>query len=163
MYHINVAGYIRTVGITLLSWTSWHDSLPAAAFAEESCEALLSRMSHRCDVHRQLVGFESTVDLFLTLPPPSRALKSTRGALRDGLVAIFVGRLRSLLLSNGNLPFASPVQSKSMHSVILQSIPDDYQTLENKYKHISQNWGTGTSSMVQILQTFLFLGLVNGF
>lgn len=102
------------------------DKLPAVAFAEESCEAMLSRLSHRCDVHRQLVGIDATIDLFLTLPPTSRKHKSSRGALRQGLVSIFLARLRRLLFSDGSLPYAKVCGARTMHVEMQDLIPTDF-------------------------------------
>ena len=39
--------YVRTVAVTLATWQAWNSRLPAAAYMEESCEALLSRISQR--------------------------------------------------------------------------------------------------------------------
>ena len=99
------------------------DKLPAAAFAEESCEAMLSRMGHRCQVHRQLVGFEATFDLLLTLPPASRKAKSTRGSVRAGLVDVFAARLRRVLCSDGSSPFAPSPNSTTKTVTFLPLFP----------------------------------------
>ena len=64
--------YVRTLGVALASWQPWMEKIPAVCFVEESCEALLSRMGHWCDVYRTLHGLDNTFDLFLTLPPPRR-------------------------------------------------------------------------------------------
>ena len=104
------------------------EKVSAAAFAEESCEAMLSRLGHRCDIHKQLVGLDATFDLFLTLPPPSRKAKATRGGLRRGLVDVFAARMRRLLASDGNLPYA-PVPKASTRVVVVESaFPLDKQS-----------------------------------
>ena len=36
--------YCRSISAALLSWSSWHDELPACAYVEEACEALLSKL-----------------------------------------------------------------------------------------------------------------------
>jgi hypothetical protein len=118
--------YVRTVAVTLATWQAWNSRLPAAAYMEESCEALLSRMSHRCSSHRHLSGFESTFDLFLTLPPPSKASKATRGMLREGLVSVFSARIRAIVMSDGSLPFAKSVSTKQMHSEFELAFPRDF-------------------------------------
>ena len=69
--------YVRTLSVALATWQPWMSKIPADCFMEESCEAMLSRMGHRCDVYRTLHGFDHTYNLFLTLPPQSRAPKST--------------------------------------------------------------------------------------
>jgi hypothetical protein len=96
---------------------------------EESCEALLSRMSHRCSSHRHLRGFKATFDLIATLPPPRRGIKVTRGMLREGLVQEFVQRLRWLVQSDGSLPYA-PIGANTMHSEFLWVFLVDVLPLE---------------------------------
>ena len=78
--------YVRTLSVALVTWQPWMSRIPAVCFVEEGYEALLSRMGHRCDVYRTLHGFDNTLDLFLTPPPPKRGLKATRGMLKQGLV-----------------------------------------------------------------------------
>ena len=71
--------YVRTLCVALLGWSKWMDSLPGCCFQEENCEALLSRMAGRCRAHTTFSSIESVNDLFVTLPPTQRKLKSTRG------------------------------------------------------------------------------------
>jgi hypothetical protein len=115
--------YVRTLAVALSTWQDWNSRLPAVSYMEESCEALLSRMSHRCSAHRHLHGFEATFDLFITLPPPSRAKKATRGSLRSGLIDVFASRIRNILCSDGILPFAPIVGSRQMHSEFIECFP----------------------------------------
>jgi hypothetical protein len=119
--------YVRTLCVALASWQPWMEKIPAVCFVEESCEALLSRMGHRCDVYRNLHGFEATFDLFLTLPPPKRGLKSTRGSLKQGLVVEFMSRVRSIIFSGGDLCFASPGAAKDMHCVLQPAFPAEFE------------------------------------
>ena len=58
-------------------------------------------MAAVCRANPTLTFFDSVTDLFLTLPPPSRALKSTRGKLRSGLLRLFAARSRRIL-ANGD-------------------------------------------------------------
>lgn len=116
--------YVRTISVTLLMWQPWNSKLPACSYMEESCEALLSRMGHRCSTHRHLSGFESTMDLYLTLPPPQRKLKATRGMISEVLIQMFVTRIRGLVYSNGVLPYAAAVGARQMHSEFAASFPD---------------------------------------
>ena len=95
-------------------------------FVEESCEALLSRMGHRCDVYRTLHGFDNTFDLFMTLPPPKRGFKSTRGKLKLGLVAEFASRIRRIVFGGGDFCFAAPGGGRDMHVVLQKEFPDNY-------------------------------------
>ena len=115
--------YVRTLSVTLLTWQPWNSQLPSCCYMEESCEALLSRMGHRCSANRYVSGFEATFDLFLTLPPPSRQLKATRGVLKDELIQTFYGRMRYIINSSGVLPYAATVGTKQMHSEVLGSFP----------------------------------------
>ena len=115
--------YVRTVAIALITWLPWHSRLPAVCCMEESCEALLSRMSHRCSANRHLAGFEATFDLFQTLPPPSRAVRATRGSVRGGLVQVYAARLRRLNFGDGQFAYAAHVGTKQMHSIAVARFP----------------------------------------
>jgi hypothetical protein len=115
--------YVRTLAVALSTWQLWHSKLPAASFMEESCEAMLSRMSHRCSAHRHLHGFEATFDLFITLPQPSKSMKATRGSLRSGLIDEFATRIRRVLCSDGALPYAPVVGARQMHSEFTSCFP----------------------------------------
>ena len=120
--------YVRTLGVALASWQPWMEKIPAVCFVEESCEALLSRMGHRCDVYRTLHGFDNTFDLFLTLPPPRRELKKTRGMLKIGLVNVFASRMRRLIYSDGsNFLFVVPTGAREMHAVFQAAYPDGFE------------------------------------
>ena len=92
--------YVRTLGVAIITWQSFMSRMPAVCFVEESCKALLSRKSHRCEMYRHLHGLDATFNLFLTLPMPSRVPKGTRGSLKRGLVSLFaagIGRLFSVM------------------------------------------------------------------
>ena len=132
LQHCLVIEYVRTLCVALGTWQPWMDKLPAAAFAEESCEAMLSRMGHRCQVHRQLNGFEATFDLLLTLPPPSRKAKSTRGSVRAGLVDVYAARLRRVLCSDGSSPFAPSPNSTTKTVTFLPLFLDNLKPGVNK-------------------------------
>ena len=100
----------------LATWQPFMESAPACVFAEEACEALLSRLSHRCDVNRHLHGFDATYNLYLTLPSTSWAARNTRGSLKSGLVDLFASRLRRLLHCSSVPLLAPPVSAGTMHS-----------------------------------------------
>lgn len=120
--------YVRTLAVALATWQPWMNKIPAVCFVEESCEAMLSRMGHRCDVYRTVYGFDGTYDLFLTLPPPRRGLKSTRGMLKAGLVQVFASRLRKLMYSDGSdLVFAMPAGAREMHAVFKDDYPENFE------------------------------------
>ena len=123
--------YVRTLSVALVTWQPWMSRIPAVCFVEESCEALLSRMGHRCDVYRTLHGFDNTLDLFLTLPPPKRGLKATRGMLKQGLVQEFAQRIRKLVFSDGeSIFYAASVRPGEMHSTVMTTVPSDFEFVE---------------------------------
>ena len=64
-------------------------------------------MAAVCRSNPTLTTFENASDLFLTLPPPSRALKSTRGKLRSGLLHLFLVRSRRILATGDKNKFVS--------------------------------------------------------
>ena len=39
--------YVRTIMAALLSWYAWHDASPGVLHCEESCEAMLSKVTRR--------------------------------------------------------------------------------------------------------------------
>ena len=97
--------YIRTISIALLTWMPWMNKLQACSFLEESCEALLSRVAHRCNVHRHVSTFEGVVDLYLTVPPAKNTARNTRGTLRAGLLHLLLARVRKILHRSSELQF----------------------------------------------------------
>ena len=61
--------YMPSLAVTLLSWTEWHDDLPAAFFVEESCEAQLSVLGSSCMRHTGSTTVEQVSDLYVNLGP----------------------------------------------------------------------------------------------
>ena len=121
--------YVRTLLCALATWQPFMEGAPACVFAEETCEALLSRLSHRCDVNRHLHGFDATYNLFLTLPSTSWAPRNTRGSLKIGLVDLFASRFRRLLHLSVVPLLAPPVAPGTMHSqFVLMTFPLDLPT-----------------------------------
>lgn len=118
--------YVRTLSVAIATWQPWMNKIPAVCFVEESCEAMLSRMGHRCDVYRTLHGFDHTYNLFLTLPCPKKTPKATRGMLKDGLVQVFAARIRKIVFSDGRLPFAPNVGAREMHAILEVGYPPDF-------------------------------------
>ena len=115
--------YVRTLSTALLAWQPWMDKLPGCCFIEETCEALLSRMASRCRGHQTISSFEGVSDLFLTLPPVSRALKKSRGQLRDGLLQLFWIRCRRLISHGETNPY---VEWSQKGSAFQATMPDDF-------------------------------------
>ena len=85
--------YVRTLCVALLLWLPWNDAVPGCCYAEEPLEAMLSRLGSRCRAYPQMKTFDQTLDLFLSMAPPKRGEKKTRGQIRSGLVAIMSSRL----------------------------------------------------------------------
>jgi hypothetical protein len=117
--------YVRTIAVALITWQPFMSKMPGVCFAEESCEAMLSRMSHRCEVYRHLHGLDATFNLFLTLPMPSRIPKGTRGGIKQGLVSLFASRIRKIIFCCGDLPYAAMVGARQMHSVFESMFPEN--------------------------------------
>ena len=66
--------YVRTIAVAILCWQKWHDAIPGVCFAEESCEALLSRVGNRLESYRSLTGLKrrSTCSSRCRHPPEHR-------------------------------------------------------------------------------------------
>ena len=71
-----VSEYSRSIAAALLSWTSWHDGLPACVFVEESCEANLSRLHTACQRNSWAMTAEQVCDLYINIGPPQTESKS---------------------------------------------------------------------------------------
>ena len=91
--------YVRTLCVALLLWLPWNDAVPGGCYAEERLEAMLSRLGCRCRTYPQTKTFDQTLDVFLSMAPPKRGEKKTRGQIRSGPVAIMSSRLRRFPLA----------------------------------------------------------------
>ena len=60
---------------------------------------MLSRLGSRCRAYPQMKTFDQTLELFLSMAPPKRGEKKTRGQIRSGMVAIMSSRLRRFPLA----------------------------------------------------------------
>lgn len=116
--------YTGTISMALLSWQPWVSALPGCCFVEEACEALLSRMAHRCRTHRHLTGFDSTQELFVSLPTASDEPHQQKGNVRRELVQLMVARLQGILHNSGTLKFARYRSIKE--SVWEAEFPEDW-------------------------------------
>lgn len=62
--------YVRSVSVALLSWTGWHDDVPACCYVEETCEAQLSVLSSTLKRNPHATGIADVCDLFALQQPP---------------------------------------------------------------------------------------------
>ena len=69
-----VSEYVRSLAVALMSWTDWHDSVPAAAYVEEACEAQLSRLSSALKRNPHATGVADVSDIYILLGVPDQAL-----------------------------------------------------------------------------------------
>ena len=66
---VRFSEYARSISVALLSWTAWHDAVPAAAYVEESCEAQLAMLSSALKRNPHATGIGDVSDLYVLLPP----------------------------------------------------------------------------------------------
>ena len=97
--------YSRSLSVALLTWQPWMSRLPGCCFAEEPCEALLSRVASRCRQQRQLTQFTDVLRLFVTTPRASTAsTTATDGSLREPFVKLVMSRLMRVITNADQLP-----------------------------------------------------------
>ena len=106
------AEYTRTLSVALLQWQPWMSALPGCCFAEESCEALLSRMVGRCRANTNLMDFSDILNLYVTLPTPAREPKGNVGAIRQPLVVLFLRRLQRIMTHPDSQPHAELLSAR---------------------------------------------------
>ena len=117
------AEYTRSLSVALLGWQEWFGNLPGCCFVEESCEALLSRMTARCDANRHITSYDDLFNLFVTLPPPEAEAQPTGGGIRQSLVYLVISRIRRFLRDPAAMPF--PLIQNVRTAVWQATIPDD--------------------------------------
>ena len=118
--------YVRTLCVALLLWLPWNDAVPGCCYAEEPLEAMLSRLGSRCRAYPQMKTFDQTLDLFLSMAPPKRGEKKTRGQICSGLVAIMSSRLRRLLLAITTNRMVH-VEWNSGKKAAFTAVPEDFK------------------------------------
>ena len=59
----------------------------------------MSRLGSSCHAYPQMKTFDQTLDPSLSMAPPKRGEKKTRGQIHSGLVAIMSSRLRRFLMA----------------------------------------------------------------
>ena len=109
------AEYTRTLSTALLSWQPYMSALPGCCFVEEACEALLSRMVARRRSNTHVTTLEDLLRLYVTLPVPRSMAPGTRGALRQPLVELILGRLRHAIRHAADQPYARVTSAKEAH------------------------------------------------
>ena len=107
--------YCRTLSVALLTWQPYLSQLPGCAFAEEACEAMLSRMVGRCRANRTMHSFDDMLRLFATLPQPQPEAAATTGGVRETLVLLLAGRVRGMLVSADSLSYARVTGARGVH------------------------------------------------
>ena len=117
--------YSRTLAIALLTWQPWYDTLPGCCFAEESCEALLSRMASRCVDNRTLTSFRDMYNLFVSMPLPGAEAPATAGEIKESLVTLMVTRIRRFISEPTGMRF--PKLNTVKEGVWLDRVPDTYR------------------------------------
>ena len=131
--------YVRSLGVALLMWQPWMDTLPGCCFVEESCEALLSRMASQCRTHTTLRGFDNTNRLFQSLPPPSGDARGSRGCIRQSLVQLYRQRLRCLISQPSDRPY--PKLTTSSTGTWVAKFPHDWKAPASLREASNQaNW-----------------------
>ena len=75
---VKVSEYARSISIALLSWTPWHDQVPAAAYVEEACEAQLSTLASALKRNPHATGIADVSDMYVLLHPPDTAPHAAR-------------------------------------------------------------------------------------
>ena len=138
--------YCKTISVALLLWQPWYDRLPGCAFAEESCEAMLSRVAQRCREHPHLFEYDDVFDLYLTTPSARFGLKTRAGGLRAELVQIISSRLRRTIDRAESMPFAVVVggvrvKKGEAKSKFAEACPDvELPTVPRQVNTIQLQW-----------------------
>ena len=90
---------LRPAVPALVTWTSWHDSLPAAVFSEEFCEAGLSRLGRSCTSNPNMVTVQEMQNLYLLIRGSDTAPKDLPGGqVRGPLVDRVRAHLRTFVV-----------------------------------------------------------------
>ena len=76
-----------------------HTARRITVVLQRLCTKEGSRLGSMCRAYPQMKTLDHTLDLFLSMPPPKRGAKKTRGQICSGLVAIMLARLRRFLLA----------------------------------------------------------------
>ena len=117
--------YCRTLSIALLTWLPWYNDLPGCCFAEEACEALLSRMSSRCVAHNYLTSYTDIWRLFVSMPTAAPEAEPTAGLVKKTLVWMVVCRVRRMLRSP--LGFLFPKLQNARQGQWMAVMPDGFR------------------------------------
>ena len=96
--------YIKTVGVALMQWTSWHSVTPGVVYSEEFCEAFLSKVTHNLRVHSTRTSHEDYFDTFVLTKPCKNGFVNKRGGVEQKVVEVFERRIRTFVSGNFLLP-----------------------------------------------------------
>ena len=98
--------YIKPMCFAMMLWTPFHDRLPAAAFVEEGCEAMLPRVCSHTAVRKTLVTHGDWALALKALNILPNQGKPTVGipASGPGLVAARIGKLLTAI-DKSKVPF----------------------------------------------------------
>ena len=107
--------YLRTIAVTLCTWTTWNDVSPGVLHCEEACEALLSKLNRAMTNRPAMYTHEQYTDVFLALPTAKNVPHH-----RVGVSAEVQHRFRSRLHDLINLHLNPPLcrwKSAGTHTV----------------------------------------------
>ena len=80
--------YMRSIGMALVTWIGWYNTLPGCYFSEEFGEASLSVLGRRIASHPQFTTVEQVKDLFLTMPSPTSSVPGCQHPGADTVLAV---------------------------------------------------------------------------
>ena len=87
--------YIRTICLCLCLWTSWHDVSPGCIHVEESCEAMLSKVTKAMRRHGCRTEHEHFVDVYM-MTPVAQTPQAHRGGIPQKVMEAIRNRLVDL-------------------------------------------------------------------
>ena len=117
--------YCRVISMTLLTWTPWHSSLPAALFVEEHLEASLSRLQRFCATDLRTYSVDAFSAAYAALGRSEEKVDLVQphvGATLPDRVLIRLDKVVAALLA-GNMPSVVGVGVKGTGSLTDAAVP----------------------------------------